>query len=244
MITAFSSEDSGGADFNNRLIEATQEGDGGKRRRGSLRFAPYPGKCPPRRIADIATRNVFDAGKLTELSDEAWIKLAEPIDYSGIKFEIEIYRSGKKHIKKIRYKENPLGKIVGHHDGAQFYTIGQRKGLNIGGHQDSIFVIGTDIDRNIIYVGEGHGHKGLSRCCVRIAPKDIHWIRQDLEMADGEIRRYRVRIRYRQPLQDAWLVKRPVGLFILFDTPQRGISSGQFAAWYSEDDEMLGSGVY
>ena len=244
MITAFSSEDSGGADFNNRSIEATQEGDGGKRRRGSLRFAPYPGKCPPRRIADIATRNVFDAGKLTALSDEAWIKLAEPIDYSGIKFETEVYRSGKKHIKKVRYKENPLGKIVGHHDGAQFYTIGQRKGLNIGGHQDSIFVIGTDIDRNIIYVGEGHGHKGLSRCCVRIAPKDIHWIRQDLKMTDGEVRRYRVRIRYRQPLQDAWLVKRPVGLFILFDMPQRGISSGQFAAWYSEDDEMLGSGVY
>ncbi|MBP3269805.1 MAG: hypothetical protein J6L98_03905, partial [Bacteroidales bacterium] len=156
----------------------------------------------------------------------------------------EVYRSGKKHIKKTRYKDNPWGKVVGRHDGAQFYTIGQRKGLNIGGHKDSVFVIGTDVPSNTIYVGEGHGHKGLSRSCLRITPENIHWIREDLSMLDGEIRRYRVRIRYRQPLQDAWLVKRPEGIFILFDMPQRGISSGQFAAWYSDDDEMLGSGVY
>ncbi|MBR5660522.1 MAG: tRNA 2-thiouridine(34) synthase MnmA [Bacteroidales bacterium] len=219
MITAFSSEDSGGASFNNQRVEVT--------------------------VPDqTAGTNVFDPVKLAELSDGDWMRLAEPIDYSGIKFETEVYRSGKKHVKKVRYKENPLGRIVGHHDGAQFFTIGQRKGLNIGGHQDSIFVIGTDIERNIIYVGEGHGHKGLSRCCVRIVPEDIHWIRRDLEMMDGEVRRYRVRIRYRQPLQDAWLVKRPVGMFILFDMPQRGLSSGQFAAWYSDEDEMLGSGVY
>ena len=87
--------------------------------------------------------------------------------------------------------------------------------------------------------------RGLSRgILVRIASQDIHWIRTDLAMADGEIRRYRVRIRYRQPLQDAFLIKRPNGIFILFDIPQRGISNGQFAAWYSADDEMLGSGVY
>ena len=172
------------------------------------------------------------------------MRLSEPIKYDDIKFETEIYRAGKKHIKKTRYKENPFGKIVGRHDGAQFYTIGQRKGLNIGGHKDSLFVIATDVPRNIIYVGEGHTHKGLSRSCLRIAPQDIHWIRTDLEMKDGEIRRYRVRIRYRQPLQDAFLIKRPAGIFILFDTPQRGISDGQFAAWYSSDDEMLGSGVY
>ena len=182
--------------------------------------------------------------KLKALGDEGWERLSEQYDYSGISFQTETYRSGKKHVKKVRYKDNPWGKIVGRHDGAQFYTIGQRKGLNIGGHQDSIFVIATDIDRNIIYVGEGHSHKGLSRCCLRIAPEDIHWIRTDLEMKDGEVRRYRVRVRYRQPLQDAWAIKRKNGLFFLFDIPQRGISSGQFAAWYSPDDEMLGSGVY
>ena len=183
----------------------------------------------------------FDPDKLASLSDEDFLYLSQPLAYN-IKFETETYRSGRKHIKKTRYKENPYGKIVGKHDGAQFYTIGQRKGLNIGGHKDSVFVIETDIPNNIIYVGEGHTHKGLSRSCLRVDPSEIHWIRPDLAMSVGEIRRYRVRIRYRQPLQDATVIMRESGLYILFDTPQRGITSGQFAVWY-DDDEMLGSGA-
>ena len=183
----------------------------------------------------------FDLEKVAALSDESLERLSQPVRYD-IRFETETYRSGRKHIKKTRYKENPYGKIVGRHDGAQFYTIGQRKGLNIGGHKDSVFVIETDIPQNIIYVGEGHTHKGLSRSCLRVAPEDIHWIRPDLGMSTGEIRRYRVRIRYRQPLQDATLIMRDNGLFILFDEPQRGITPGQFAVWY-DGDEMLGSGV-
>ena len=199
---------------------------------------------------------------LESLSDEQLFRLSQPVAYD-IRFETETYRSGRKHIKKTRYKENPYGKIVGRHDGAQFYTIGQRKGLNIGGHKDSVFVIETDIPRNLIYVGEGHTHKGLSRSCLRIAPEEIHWIREDLRMKVGEIRRYRVRIRYRQPLQDATLIMRQSGLYILFDTPQRGITAGQFAVWYEPlhgatdgvltsagtkrhpdtNTEMLGSGV-
>ena len=183
----------------------------------------------------------FDLERVAALSDEILLKLSEPVRYD-IRFETETYRSGRKHIKKTRYKENPFGKIVGKHDGAQFYTIGQRKGLNIGGHKDSVFVIETDIPNNIIYVGEGHTHKGLSRSCLRVAPEEIHWIRPDLAMASGEMRRYRVRIRYRQPLQDATLIMRDNGLYFLFDTPQRGITPGQFAVWY-DADEMLGSGV-
>ena len=183
----------------------------------------------------------FDLDKVAELSDEDFKRLSEPVRYD-IKFETETYRSGRKHIKKTRYKENPYGKIVGKHDGAQFYTIGQRKGLNIGGHKDSIFVIETDIPGNIIYVGEGHSHKGLSRSCLRIDPSEIHWVRPDLAMSVGEIRRYRVRIRYRQPLQDATVIMRENGMYMLFDTPQRGITPGQFAVWY-DGDEMLGSGV-
>ena len=194
---------------------------------------------------------------IATLSDDQLYRLSQPVKYD-IKFETETYRSGRKHIKKTRYKENPYGKIVGKHDGAQFYTIGQRKGLNIGGHKDSIFVIETDIPDNIIYVGEGHTHKGLSRSCLRIDPSEIHWIREDMKMAEGEIRRYRVRIRYRQPLQDATLIMRENGLYILFDQPQRGITSGQFAVWYAplgeskeasdslhKDTcvEMIGSGV-
>ena len=183
----------------------------------------------------------FSAEKIAALSDEQLLRLSEPVRYD-IKFETETYRSGRKHIKKTRYKENPYGKIVGKHDGAQFYTIGQRKGLNIGGHKDSIFVIETDIPNNIIYVGEGHTHKGLSRSCLRVAPDEIHWIRPDLAMSEGEIRRYKVRIRYRQPLQDATVIMRSHGLYMIFDTPQRGITPGQFAVWY-DGDEMLGSGV-
>ena len=184
----------------------------------------------------------FDMDKVASLSDDTLLRLSEPVRYD-IRFQTETYRSGRKHIKKTRYKDNPYGKIVGKHDGAQFYTIGQRKGLNIGGHKDSVFVIGTDIERNMIYVGEGHTHKGLSRSCLRIEPSEIHWIRPDLMMVSGEIRRYRVRIRYRQPLQDATLIMRDNGLYILFDSPQRGITSGQFAVWYAQDGEMLGSGV-
>ncbi len=192
-------------------------------------------------------------GKVPEqLTDEELADLSTPIDYGDIRFETETYRSGKKHIKKTRYKENPFGKIVGEHDGAQFYTIGQRKGLGVGGHKDSLFILATDIPSNIIYVGEGQEHKGLSRRCLRIAPDEIHWVRPDLELQVGQTRRVRARIRYRQPLQDATLMRRANGLFILFDVPQRGITPGQFAVWYepaapgaplAAADELTGSGV-
>ena len=185
----------------------------------------------------------FDMTKIESCPEEDLRTLATPLNYNSIRFETETYRSGKKHVKKTRWKENPFGKIVGRHEGAQFYTIGQRKGLDIGGHKESIFVISTDIDRNIIYVGEGHTHPGLSRLCLRIAPDELHWIRPDLEMAVGESRRYRVRIRYRQPLQDATLLRRNDGLYIMFDAAQRGITAGQFAVWYAPDGEMIGSGV-
>ena len=190
-----------------------------------------------------SVRNDWDTDRLAALSDEDWLKISRPLDYGSICFETESYRSGKKHIRKTRYKENPWGKIIGEHDGAQFYTIGQRKGLNVGGHKDSVFVIGTDIEENVIYVGEGHRHKGLSRSVIRLLPEEVHWIRKDLAMEVGEIRRYKVRVRYRQPLQEATLVLRGNGLFIIFDTPQRGITPGQFAVWYDENLEMLGSSV-
>lgn len=136
------------------------------------------------------------------------------------------------------------GKVIGKHTGAQFYTIGQRKGLNIGGHKESIFIISIDIENNNIYVGEGHSHPGLYRKGIKIVNEEIHWIREDLAMEIGERRRYMVRIRYRQPLQQATLYREEDGLYIVFDKPQRGISAGQFAAWYtSGEEEMTGSGV-
>lgn len=183
----------------------------------------------------------FDTAKVEALTEAELDHLSLPVTYD-ITFETETYRSGKKHIKKTRYKENPFGRIVGRHEGAQFYTIGQRKGLGVGGHENPVFVIATDTEANRVYVGEGHNHKGLSRFCLRVASDEIHWIRPDLTMVVGEMRRYRVRIRYRQPLQSATLLMRESGLYILFDEPQRGISPGQFAVWY-DGDEMLGSGT-
>ena len=177
------------------------------------------------------------------LSDEDLLELSRPLDYSGIEFETETYRSGKKHIKKTRYKPNPYAVIAGRHEGAQFYTMGQRKGLGIGGHSKPIFVISTDVASNRVYVGEGEDHKGLMRRCLRILPEEVHWIRPSEKMESGQMRRYKVRIRYRQPLQDALLICRENGLFVLFDLPQRSITAGQFAVWYALDGEMLGSGV-
>lgn len=177
------------------------------------------------------------------LSDEELFELSQPLDYKDLVFETETYRSGKKHVKKTRYKANPWGAVIGRHEGAQFYTIGQRKGLGIGGHANPVFVLATDIGRNVIFVGEGESHKGMTRSCLRVAPDEIHWIRPSLAMSIGEERRYRVRIRYRQPLQDATLMMRENGLYIVFDQPQRSITAGQFAVWYAPDGEMVGSGV-
>ena len=142
----------------------------------------------------------------------------------------------------IRYRRED-GKVIGQHIGAQYYTIGQRKGLGIGGHAESCFLIANDMDNNLIFVGEGQDHPGLYRKALYIRPEEIHWIRPDLALpVSGELH-CQVRIRYRQPLQEATLVHRPDGLYILFNEPQRGITPGQFAVWYAADGEMLGSGV-
>ena len=191
-------------------------------------------------------RKAFDEAMLVPgdtLSDEELLLLCRQQDYSRIVFESESYRSGKHHVRKTRNKPHPWGNSAGRHEGAQFYTLGQRKGLSIGGHTEPLFVIATDMDSNRVYVGEGASHKGLFRSCLHIDCGEIHWIRPDLEMRPGECRRYRVRIRYRQPLQEATLLMRPTGLYILFDEAQRSITPGQFAVWYDSSGEMLGSGV-
>ena len=140
-----------------------------------------------------------------------------------------------------KYEHNG-GRIIGTHNGAHFYTIGQRKGMNVGGYTEPLFVIATDVSANIVYVGEGHGHKGLNRKGLFIRNDEIHWIRHDQALKADESRDYLVRIRYRQALQKARLYMRDEGIFIIFNQLQRGIAPGQFAAWY-ERDEVIGSGV-
>lgn len=183
-------------------------------------------------------REAVASGRISDISDETLEFLSKPVTYETIAFETETYRSGHKHIKKTRNKANPWAKVVGKHDGAQFFTLGQRKGLRVGGHEQPLFVIETDVARNIVYVGEGEEHKGLYRSVMKLDLPEVHYIRPCYELHDGDVRRVRVRIRYRQPLQGAALIMRPSGLFVVFDEPQRSITPGQFAAVHlSEDDE-------
>ena len=185
-----------------------------------------------------AVREAVATGRISDISDETLEFLSRPVTYETIAFETETYRSGHKHIKKTRNKVHPWAKVVGKHDGAQFFTLGQRKGLKVGGHEQPLFVIETDVARNIVYVGEGEEHKGLYRSVMKLDLPDVRYIRPCYELHDGDVRRVRVRIRYRQPLQNAVLIMRPSGLFVVFDEPQRSITPGQFAAVYlSEDDE-------
>ncbi|MEG2060559.1 MAG: tRNA 2-thiouridine(34) synthase MnmA [Alistipes sp.] len=134
------------------------------------------------------------------------------------------------------------GKKIGEHQGAHFYTVGQRKGLGIGGRKESLFILATDVEQNVIYVGEGDAHPGLWRPALRIASSEIHWVNPTRALAVGQSAHFEVRIRYRQPLQGADLLIRAEGAYLRFDTPQRGITPGQFAAWY-DGDELVGSGV-
>lgn len=134
------------------------------------------------------------------------------------------------------------GRMIGTHNGAHFFTIGQRKGMNIGGYKEPLFVIGTDVNLNILYVGEGQSHHGLYRKGLFVRKEELHWLRPDLEMTTGGSSEYMVRIRYRQPLQKAKLYMKPEGIYIIFNKLQRGVAPGQFAAWY-DGDEVIGSGV-
>lgn len=138
--------------------------------------------------------------------------------------------------------ESYNGNVIGEHNGAHFFTIGQRKGMNVGGHKEALFVIGTDVKENIIYAGEGQSHRGLNRKGLFIRSEEIHWIRSDLRMTPGESRDFLVRIRYRQPLQEARIFSRKEGYYVIFKNMQRGIAPGQFCAWYN-GEELMGSGV-
>jgi tRNA-specific 2-thiouridylase len=143
--------------------------------------------------------------------------------------------------RAIKYQESD-GKIVGEHSGAHYFTIGQRKGLNVGGKAEGMFVIATDTLTNTIYVGMGDQHPGLLRNGLFVPQADVHWIREDLKLEIGTEKDFLLRIRYRQALANGRLYQREEGIYILFENPTKAIAAGQFAAWYLED-ELVGSGV-
>lgn len=217
-------------------------------------------------IGDLLKREV------RELAREAQLPSAEKKDSQGICFVgkvdlplflqqklepkegdvVEIFREHYNSLPELKSLEEisrPLcyipshGKVIGRHQGAHYYTVGQRKGLNIGGHKEPLFIISIDINTNTIYVGEGQSHPGLYRRALKILYAEVHWIRPDLTLKSGDELECNIRIRYRQPLQKGRLICRQDALYILFDEPQRGITPGQFAVWYASDGEMLGSGA-
>ena len=143
--------------------------------------------------------------------------------------------------RKIPYTTD-MGKVVGKHQGAHYFTIGQRKGLNVGGTTDPLFIIATNVETNTIYTGLTSQHPGLFKKALFIEKNEVHWIREDLALANGETMHVMARIRYRQPLQSATLHQFENGMYIAFDEPQSAITEGQFAAWYL-GEELVGSGV-
>jgi tRNA-specific 2-thiouridylase len=143
--------------------------------------------------------------------------------------------------KKIDYIPE-MGKVVGKHQGAHYFTTGQRKGLNVGGTTDPLFIISTNVATNTIYTGLSSQHPGLFKKALFVEKSEVHWIRTDLTLANGETMDVMARIRYRQPLQKATLHQFENGMYVSFEDPQSAITEGQFVAWYLAD-ELVGSGV-
>ncbi len=174
-------------------------------------------------------------GEIIEIPRESQIYQEEMPEFNSLWEKLAYEAKGYSY-------EKSLGHKVGEHQGAHYYTKGQRRGLGVGGMVEPLFVIDTDVEENIIYTGQGENHPGLRKKALFINEDEIHWIREDLALKPDETMEALVRIRYRQPLQKATLFKAESGLYIEFEAPQKAITEGQFAAWYLED-ELVGSGV-
>ena len=174
-------------------------------------------------------------GIIIEVPEEATIFNLETPQFSS---EEEIFAFESRN----RDYSNEIGRTVGKHQGAHYFTKGQRKGLNVGGTKEGLYVIETDVEKNIIYTGQGANHPGLFKKALFIKKGEIHWIREDLTLQPNETMEVMARIRYRQPLQKATLHQFENGMYVVFNEPQSAITEGQFVAWH-KNDEVLGSGV-
>ena len=169
------------------------------------------------------------------------------IDSESVKQEIDLNEVKSKE-KQLELLSSPFsfssddGEEIGEHHGAYYYTVGQRKGLNIGGFSEPLFVLETDVSKNLIYVGMGESHPALYKKALFVKSNEIHWIREDLKINENETMNVEFRIRYRQPLQSGTIYRFKKGLYILFDKPISSVTSGQFVSWYI-DDELIGSGT-
>ncbi len=180
-----------------------------------------------------------------KLSPKEGVIVQIPGDSPVYEQEVPEFESREEELEFLSHKfvyDETDGKVVGTHQGAHYFTKGQRKGLAVGGTLEPLFVIDTDVQENVIYTGEGKAHRGLYRRALFVQAKDVHWIRPDLELGVGEEMDVQARIRYRQDLQEAQLYRSEDGLYVSFTEPQSAISEGQFVAWY-DGEELLGSGV-
>ena len=169
------------------------------------------------------------------------------IDSESVKQEIDLneVKSKEKELELLSasFSFSPDdGEEIGEHNGAYYYTVGQRKGLNIGGFSEPLFVLETDVSKNIIYVGMGESHPALFKRALFVSSNEIHWIREDLKINENQTMNIIFRIRYRQPLQSGTIYRFKKGLYILFDKPISSVTSGQFVSWYI-DNELIGSGI-
>jgi len=174
-------------------------------------------------------------GEIVEIPAEEEIYQHKKTDFSSTQEKL------KQLSQKITYQKS-FGKKVGMHNGAHFFTKGQRKGLGVGGTPEPLFVIETDVEENIIYTGQGKNHPGLLRQGLFVQGDEIHWVREDMRLKNDEELTVNARIRYRQTLEKATLYKTETGLYVIFENPQTAIAEGQFVAWY-HGEELLGSGV-
>lgn len=174
-------------------------------------------------------------GLIYEVSAENELYQEKQINFDSVEEKLKYEASN------IQYKPN-VAKLVGKHQGAHYYTIGQRKGLNVGGTKEPLFIIATDIETNSIYTGQGSHHPGLFKKALFVANDEIHWIRPDLSLKSGETLKVKARIRYRQELQEATLFQFEDGMYVEFDQPQSAITEGQFVSWHI-GEELIGSGV-
>mgnify|MGYP005710540637 FL=1 len=169
------------------------------------------------------------------------------IDSESVKQEIDLNEVKSKE-KELELLSAPFsfspddGEEIGEHNGAYYYTVGQRKGLNIGGFSEPLFVLETDVSKNIIYVGMGESHPALFKRALFVYSNEIHWIREDLKIDENETMNINCRIRYRQPLQYGTVYRFKKGIYILFEKPISSVTSGQFVSWYI-DNELIGSGI-
>lgn len=180
-----------------------------------------------------------------QLKPKEGVIVEVPKDNDIYKQDIPDFKSEEEKLqyssRKLAYSIND-GKVVGKHQGAHYFTKGQRKGLAVGGTVEPLFIIDTNVNENVIYTGQGKSHPGLYKKALFVTNEELHWIREDLALNIDETLDVLARIRYRQPLQKAKLHKVESGLYVEFEQPQSAITEGQFVAWYL-DDELVGSGV-